>query len=53
MDFILKEDEPYLIEVNTVQGLYSEESIIPKQVKCYGMSLQELFHNSLETMFQK
>ena len=51
MDFILKEEEPYLIEVNTVPGL-SEESIIPKQAKCYGMSLQELFHNSLETMFQ-
>lgn len=42
VDFIIKNNQPYLIEVNTVPGL-SAQSIIPQQAACYGMSLEELF----------
>ena len=51
MDFILENQQAYLIEVNTIPGL-SEESIIPQQSKSYGMSLKELFSLSLMNMFK-
>jgi len=51
MDFILKNQQAYLIEVNTIPGL-SEESIIPQQSKSYGMSLKELFSLTLMNMFK-
>lgn len=47
MDFIIKNNQPYLIEVNTVPGL-SEESILPKQAKEAGMSLSEFFDSAVE-----
>ena len=48
-DFILKGDQPFLIEVNTVPGL-SEASIIPKMAAYSGISLRELFENEVEMM---
>ena len=51
MDFILENQQAYLIEVNTIPGL-SEESIIPQQSKSYGMSLKELFSLTLMNMFK-
>ena len=42
IDFILQENEPYIIEANTVPGL-SEESIIPQQAACARISLKDLF----------
>jgi len=42
IDFIIQNDEPYLIEVNTVPGL-SDQSIIPQQCKCVGIELKDLF----------
>jgi D-alanine-D-alanine ligase len=51
MDFILKNQQAYLIEINTIPGL-SEESIIPQQSKSYGISLKELFSLSLMNMFK-
>ena len=51
IDFILKNQRAYLIEVNTIPGL-SEESIIPQQSKSYGMSLKELFSLTLINMFK-
>lgn len=42
IDFIIQKGEPYIIEANTVPGL-SEESIIPQQATCAGISLAELF----------
>lgn len=42
IDFIIQNNEPYIIEANTVPGL-SEESIIPQQAACAGVSLKELF----------
>lgn len=42
IDYIIKDDKPYLIEANTVPGL-SEESILPQQVREAGMTLGEFF----------
>lgn len=42
IDFIIENDVPYLIEVNTVPGL-SEQSIVPQQVRCAGMNLSDFF----------
>ena len=50
VDFIIMDNEPYIIEANTVPGL-SEESIIPQQARCQGISLSELFNQSVEFMF--
>ena len=50
VDFIIMNKEPYIIEANTVPGL-SEESIIPQQALCQGISLSELFNQSVEHMF--
>ena len=50
MDYIIENHQAYLIEINTIPGL-SEESIIPQQAHCIGMSLKELFSLSIENMF--
>ncbi len=42
VDFIVENNLPYVIEVNTVPGL-SEESIIPQQARAAGYSLSDLF----------
>lgn len=42
VDFIIQNEEPYLIEINTVPGM-SAQSIIPQQVKYMGMTLTSLF----------
>ena len=49
VDFIIMDDEPYLIEVNTVPGL-SEASIVPKMAAYAGLSLRELFENEVDMM---
>lgn len=46
-EFIFIEDEPYLLEVNTVPGL-TEASILPQQAAIAGISLPELFDNAIE-----
>ena len=47
IDYIIKNNLPYIIEINTVPGL-SKESIIPKQLKCMNISLSEIFKISIE-----
>ncbi|MDB5282916.1 MAG: D-alanine--D-alanine ligase [Bacteroidota bacterium] len=47
IDYILKGSEFYLLEVNSIPGL-SEESIVPKQAKAMGMTLEQLFGLSIE-----
>ena len=42
IDYIIKEDKPFVIEINTIPGL-SEESIIPKQLKCANIKLSDFF----------
>ncbi|MBC7887526.1 MAG: D-alanine--D-alanine ligase [Ferruginibacter sp.] len=49
IDFIYEETSgyPYMLEINTVPG-QSEASIIPKQVKAMGWSLQEFYSALIE-----
>ena len=42
IDFIIKGDTPYMIEINTIPGM-SAGSIVPTQVRAAGMTLGELF----------
>lgn len=42
VDYIVQDNVPYLIEVNTIPGL-SEESLLPQQVAYSGMTLKEFF----------
>jgi len=46
-DFIFHNGIPHFIEINTNPGL-SEESILPKQAREAGISLKELFMNTIE-----
>ena len=47
IDFILSNNKLFFIEVNTVPG-FSEASIVPKQVKEMGISLKDLFGETIE-----
>lgn len=46
-EYIFKNGEPHLLEVNTVPGL-TKESILPQQAAAAGISLEELFENAIE-----
>lgn len=46
-EFIFKNGEPHLLEMNTVPGL-TKESILPKQAAAAGISLMALFGNAIE-----
>lgn len=48
IDFIIKDNVPYLVEVNTTPGL-SEESIVPQQARAVNISLTELFGMMIES----
>ena len=45
-EFIFKNETPYLLEVNTVPGL-TKKSILPQQVKSAGISLADLYENTI------
>jgi D-alanine-D-alanine ligase len=49
IDFIYneKENEPYMLEINTVPG-QSEASIVPQQVKCMGWTMKEFYTSLIE-----
>jgi D-alanine-D-alanine ligase len=47
IDFIIRGDEYYMLEVNSVPGL-ATESILPQQARAFGLSLRDLFGNSIE-----
>lgn len=51
-EFIFKNDEPYLLEVNTVPGL-TKESILPQQAAQAGIGLKDLFGNTIEESIKK
>ena len=42
IDYIIQDNKPFIIEINTIPGL-SEESIIPKQLKSANIRLSEVF----------
>ena len=46
-EYILVNDEPYFLEMNTVPGL-TTASLIPQQAEAAGISLEKLFHNAIE-----
>lgn len=50
VDFIIVNDKPYFLEINTVPGL-TRESIVPKQAAAYGISLEDLFSMVIDDMF--
>jgi D-alanine-D-alanine ligase len=51
-EFIFKNDEPYLLEMNTVPGL-TNESILPQQAAEAGINMSDLFANAIEEAFKK
>ncbi|HLN54697.1 MAG TPA: D-alanine--D-alanine ligase [Bacteroidales bacterium] len=50
VDFIVVNNKPYFLEINTVPGL-TKESIVPKQAAAYGISLEDLFAMLVEDLF--
>lgn len=46
-EFIFKDGEPHLLEVNTVPGM-TKASILPQQAAVAGISLADLFENAIE-----
>lgn len=51
-EFILVNNEPYMLEMNTIPGL-TTESILPQQAREAGISLPELFENAIELALKK
>ncbi|TYB74422.1 D-alanine--D-alanine ligase [Bizionia saleffrena] len=51
-EFIFKNGEPHLLEVNTVPGL-TNESILPQQAAKAGISMLELFSSAIEEALKK
>lgn len=51
-EYILVNDEPYFLEMNTVPGL-TTASLIPQQAEAAGISLPTLFHNAIEMALSK
>ena len=49
-EFIIVNNEPYMLEMNTIPGL-TTESLIPQQAKVAGISLTDLFTNAIELSF--
>lgn len=51
IDFIVKGEDPYLIEINSIPGM-SAHSIIPQQARQIGMSVSELYDIIIEDTYQ-
>ncbi|WP_185855435.1 D-alanine--D-alanine ligase [Blattabacterium cuenoti] len=51
-EFIIVDEIPYFLEINTVPGL-SKESIFPKQLKTAGISLSDFFHDFIDSSIKK
>ncbi|SEA20440.1 D-alanine-D-alanine ligase [Bizionia paragorgiae] len=51
-EFIFKDGEPHLLEVNTVPGL-TNASILPQQAAKAGISMLELFKSAIEEALKK
>lgn len=52
VDFIIQDETPYMIEINTVPGM-SYQSIIPQQAKEAGMTMKDLFTKVIESSCNK
>ena len=51
-EFIIVDGEPFMLEMNTIPGL-TTESLIPQQARAAGISLEDLFTNSIELSLKK
>ena len=51
-EYILVDNEPYFLELNSVPGL-TKESILPKQANEANISLSDLFENAIEMSLRK
>ncbi|BAV95023.1 D-alanine--D-alanine ligase [Ichthyobacterium seriolicida] len=51
IDFIIKDEVPYFLEVNATPGL-SENSIIPAQIMAYGIEWKDFFSEIIEDIFK-
>jgi D-alanine-D-alanine ligase len=51
VDFIIIDNRPYFLEINTIPGM-TEESLIPKQAAAANIPLEELYSSILEDLFQ-
>jgi D-alanine-D-alanine ligase len=49
IDYIIKDNEAFVIEINTIPGL-SEKSIIPQQIEKAKISLKEIFNLCLNNI---
>jgi D-alanine-D-alanine ligase len=50
VDFIIVDDKPFFLEINTVPGM-TGESIVPKQAAAAGIELEALYSMVVEDMF--
>lgn len=50
VDFMIENDTPYIIEVNTTPG-FSGESLVPKMVKQAGKTVEQLWQEIVDTEF--
>jgi D-alanine-D-alanine ligase len=50
VDFIVVDDKPLFLEINTVPGM-TAESLVPKEAAAAGISLEELYSMVVEGMF--
>lgn len=51
-EFILVNNEPFMLEMNTVPGL-TTESLLPQQAKAAGIELSELFESAIENAYNE
>ena len=47
VDYMIHNNQLYMVEINTIPGL-TERSLIPQQAAYYGVSMQDLFHASID-----
>jgi D-alanine-D-alanine ligase len=50
VDFIIIDQQPYFLEINTVPGM-TKESLVPKQAEAAGIALEELYSMVIEDLF--
>lgn len=51
-EYIFKDNEPHLLEINTIPGL-TLESILPQQAAAANIPLQDLFDNAIQEALKK
>ena len=49
IDFIIKKQTPYIIEVNTIPG-FSEKSIVPQMLKCANINITDFITEQIENI---